>query len=168
MIRSSLIVLGSVIALSLGFAPGKAEAAGDIQLDCWDRTDQPITITRPISTVGCTLSWFPVPPDRGAQKVMWEVDFVCPEPGCQVFGNPGRMFLSIVDPPAATRHEYIAANCTGSSKIVAVISRVVSYFERHKVVVIRERLNDEAGGFVSATPGPPECPFVGGGVGVGG
>lgn len=45
MIRSSLIVLGSVIALSLGFAPGMAEAAGDIQLECWDRTGQPIAIT---------------------------------------------------------------------------------------------------------------------------
>src|SRR5690606_28667781 len=119
MIRSNLIVLGFVIALSLGFGPGKAVAAGDIQLHCWDRTDQPITIIRPVSTVGCTLSWFPVPPAQGASRVMWEVDFVCAEPGCQVFGNPGQMFFSLVDPPADTIHSYIAANCTGSSKIVA-------------------------------------------------
>lgn len=164
MIRSSLIAL--VIALSLGFAPQKAEAAGDIQLECW--TGLPPG-AGPTHTVGCTLSWFPVPFAQGAGKVIWYRTFECVSPNCQVFGDPEPIFYSVVDPAAATRHSYIVANCTGTQQIATVFSKAVSYKERRQnIVEIVERLEDEEGGIVTITTGPPLCPFVGGGaVGIG-
>lgn len=164
MIRSSLIVLGFVIALPLGFVPEKVEAAGDIQLDCW--SDLPPGIG-PIHTVGCTLSWFPVPPAQGAQRVIWYRAFDCVDPNCQVFGNPAPLFFDLLDPPADTHHDYIRANCTGRQQIVAVLSDAISYGARHNVQFIRERLHDEEAGIVTITTFSPLCPFVGGGVSVG-
>jgi hypothetical protein len=159
--------MGFVFALSLGFAPGKTEAAGDIQLECWDFEDQPARITRPTRTVGCTLSWFPVAPSVGATNVMWRLNFECLETGCFVIGNPGPLFYSLIDPPSNVIDGYIRSNCTGSAKLVFVTSDAISYAKRHNVQFIVEQLDDAAGGFVTATVGPPECPSVSGAVGVG-